>query len=170
MCKHFLIIFLLALPTAVLAADSEPQQAAGDASSIVEQGKFTLHKFEQPIGQETFEIRRDGDSLAVKVDFKFVDRATAVPLTVTFRSAQDLTPQSFEIKGQTARSASIDEAVTINGGTVHFRTRDKQSDSAAPSGPFFTIAGYAPTTMQMLMVRYWATHGSPAQLATLPSG
>src|SRR3984885_2988913 len=24
--------------------------------------------------------------------------------------------------------------------------------------------------MQMLMVRYWATHGSPAQLATLPSG
>jgi hypothetical protein len=33
---------------------------------------------------------------------------------------------------------------------------------------FFTIAGYAPTTMQMLMVRYWATHGSPADLATLP--
>ena len=24
--------------------------------------------------------------------------------------------------------------------------------------------------MQMLMVRYWASHGSPAQLTTLPSG
>ena len=24
--------------------------------------------------------------------------------------------------------------------------------------------------MQMLMVRYWAAHGSPAQLATLPGG
>ena len=173
MRKHFLILlflFLLALPAATLAASPEPQQASSDPSTLVEQGKFTLHKFEQPIGQETFEIRRDVDSLAVKVDFKFVDRSSPVPLTVTFRSAQDLTPQSFEIKGQTARSASIDEAVTIDAGKVHFRTRDKQSDSAAPSGPFFTIAGYAPTTMQMLMVRYWATHGSPGQLATLPSG
>ncbi len=60
--------------------------------------------------------------------------------------------------------------MTIDDGKVHLRTRDKQSEAASPAGPFFTIAGYAPTTMQMLMVRYWATHGSPAQLATLPSG
>ena len=93
-----------------------------------------------------------------------------MPLAARFRGAPDLTPQAFEIKGQTARPVSIDETVSIDGGEVHFRTRDKQSAFAAPSGPFFTIAGYAPTTMQMLMVRYWATHGSPAQLATLPSG
>ncbi len=157
----------LAVPPAISAAQ---QPAGGDASTIVERGKFTLHKFEQPIGQETYEIRRDGDSLAAKVDFKFTDRGTAVPLTTTFRTAADLTPQSFEIKGQTARSVSIDEAVTIDAGAVHFRTRDKQSELTLPTGPFFTIAGYAPATMQMLMLRYWATHGSPAQLATLPSG
>ena len=137
---------------------------------VLEQGKFTLHKFEQPIGEETYEIRRDGDSIATKIDFKFTDRGTTVPLTTTFRAAQDLTPQAFEIKGRTARPVSIDETITIDNGTVHLRSRDKQSDAAPPSGPFFTIAGYAPTTMQMLMVRYWATHGSPAQLATLPSG
>lgn len=138
--------------------------------AVVEQGKFTLHKFEQPIGEETYEIRRDGDSLAVKVDFKFTDRGTAVPLTATFRGAADLTPQSCEIKGKTARPISIDEAVNIANGTVHLRSRDKQTDTALPGGPFFTIAGYAPATMQMLMVRYWAGHGSPAQLPTLPSG
>ncbi len=137
---------------------------------LIEQGKFTLHKFEQAIGQETYELRRDGDSVVAKIDFKFTDRASPVPLSATFRGTHDLTPQAFEIKGRTARSVSIDEAVTVDNGTVHFRTRDKQNDSAVPSGPFFTVAGYAPTTMQMLMVRYWATHGSPAQLATLPSG
>ena len=137
---------------------------------MVEQGKFTLHKFEQPIGEETYEIHRDGDSIAAKIDFKFTDRGSPVPLTSTFRAASDLTPQSFEIKGRTARPVSIDEAVTIEGATVHLRTRDKQTDAAAPSGPFFTIAGYAPTTMQMLMVRYWATPRIPAQLRTLPSG
>ena len=170
--QRSVFLLLAAFATSVTSAHAAaPQQPTSqDASAIVEQGKFTLHKFEQPIGQETYEIRRDGDSLAVKVDFKFTDRGTPVPLSTTFRGAADLTPQSFEIKGQTARSVSIDEAVTIDAGKVHFRTRDKQSELASPSGPFFTIAGYAPATMQMLMVRYWSTHGSPAQLATLPTG
>jgi len=146
------------------------QQSAGGQSPIVEQGKFTLHKFEQPIGEETYEIRKQDDSIVVKMDFEFTDRATPVPLTASFRGAQDLTPQAFDIKGKTARTASIDESLNIENGKVHFRTRDKQSDLDAPSGAFFTIAGYAPTTMQMLLVRYWATHGSPVKLATLPSG
>lgn len=149
---------------------SAQQSAAADASPVIEQGKFTLHKFEQAIGEETYEIRRDGDSLAVKADFKFTDRGRPVPLTTTFRGAADLTPQSFEIKGNTSRLTTIDESVNIENGKVHFRTRDKQSDLASPSGSFFTIAGYSPATMQMLMVRYWAAHGSPAQLTTLPSG
>jgi imidazolonepropionase-like amidohydrolase len=136
----------------------------------VEQGKFTLHKFEQAIGQETYEIRRDGDSITAKIDFKFTDRGSEVPLSTTFRGAQDLTPQAFEIKGRTARPVSIDEAVTIESGKVHVRSRDKQTDSDAPDAAYFTISGYAPTTMQMLLVRYWATHGSPPQLATLPRG
>ena len=92
------------------------QQMPNAAPAILEQGKFTLHKFEQPIGEETYEIRRDGDSIAAKIDFKFTDRGSPVPLTTTFRAAQDLTPQDFEIKGRTARPVSIDEAVTIEGG------------------------------------------------------
>src|SRR5579864_4780531 len=163
-------ILLLALLAAATPDAIATQSQTVAASSVVEQGTFTLHKFEQPIGQETYEIRRDSDSLVVKIDFKFTDRGHPVPLSATFRGALDLTPQAFEIKGSTARTASIDETIAIDAGTVHLRTRDKQSDSASPSGPFFTIAGYAPTTMQMLMVRYWATHGSPAQLATLPGG
>jgi len=139
-------------------------------SPVIEQGRFTLHKFEQAIGEETYEIRHDGDSLVTKVDFKFTDRGSAVPLSTTFRASPDWTPQSFEIKGRTARPVSIDEAVTIENGQVHLRSRDKQTEAVAPDHPFFTIAGYAPTTMQMLMVRYWSAHGSPAQLITLPTG
>ena len=168
------IVFVLSLLACAVstAAQSEPATQQAATSALVEQGKFTLHKFEQPIGEETYEVRRDGDSLAVKIDFKFTDRGEDVPLTTSFRSAPDLTPQAFEIKGKTARPVQIDEAITIDAGNnkAHFRTRDKHSDLALPSSPFFTIAGYAPATMQMLMVRYWATHGKPAQLATLPSG
>ena len=172
MQKRRLLIFFVvfASPLWTAPSSSAAQTAGGTDSSIVEQGKFTLHKFEQAIGQETYEIRRDRDSLTVKMDFKFTDRGSPVPLAAAFRGAPDLTPQAFEIKGRTARPVTIDEAVAIEGSTVHLRTRDKQSEAALPTGAFFTITGYAPTTMQMLMVRYWASHGSPAQLATLPTG
>ena len=49
------------LPTAVGVQAQQPAVATG--ASILEQGKFTLHKFEQPIGEESYEIRHDGDSL-----------------------------------------------------------------------------------------------------------
>jgi imidazolonepropionase-like amidohydrolase len=154
----------------VLTVATPPQLTVfAQSSATVEQGKFILHKFEQPIGEETYQITRDGDSLNVKVDFKFTDRSSPVPLTAAFRSASDLTPVAFEIKGTNSRSTDIDEAVEVQSEKVRLRDRDKWTETAKPS-QFFTIAGYAPTTMQMLMVRYWAAHGSPAQLATLPRG
>ena len=102
MRKHILILLLSAISTALPLA-ALAQQPSTDASAVVEQGKFTLHKFEQAIGEETYEIRRDGDSLAVKVDFKFTDRGSPVPLVGHVSQRADLTPQSFEIKGHTAR-------------------------------------------------------------------
>jgi imidazolonepropionase-like amidohydrolase len=143
--------------------------ALAQSPAPVERGKFILHKMEQPIGEETYQITRDGDSLNVKIDFKFTDRSSPVPLTASFRSTTDLTPVAFEIKGKNSRETDIDEAVEVQSEKIRLRDRDKWTEAARPP-QFFTIAGYAPTTMQMLMVRYWANHGSPAQLATLPRG
>ena len=168
-------IFFLALPLFAQASPQAPEpqspqaQATQSAAAVVEQGKFILHKFENPIGEETYQIVRDGKSLAVKMDFKFTDRGTPVPLSAAFRSSEDLTPEAFEIKGQNSRSTSIDEAVEVQPNQVRLRDREKWTEAARPP-QFFTIAGYAPTTMQMLMVRFWATHNSPAELTTLPSG
>src|SRR5580704_13715666 len=139
------------------------------APPIIEQGKFILHKFEQPIGEETYEITSDDTSLTVKMNFKFTDRGSPVPMTATFNSSKDLTPEKFEIKGNNSRLSTIDRSVELGPQIAYLRDRDKHTEAPRPA-QFFTIAGYAPAAMQMLMVRYWATHGSPAQLATLPSG
>ena len=101
--------FFLAIPPFAQASPQGPENPAAQPTAIVEQGKFILHKFENPIGEETYQIVRDGKSLAVKMDFKFTDRGTAVPLSATFRSSEDLTPEAFEIKGQNSRSTAIDE-------------------------------------------------------------
>ena len=170
-----LFALILALP---LLAQAPPQpaqnqpaqtQASPSAAVVAEQGKFILHKFENPIGEETFQIVRDGDLLNVKMDFKFTDRGTPVPLSASFRGSQDLTPEAFEIKGKNSRSTDIDEQVEVQSTQIRVRDRDKWTASARPA-QFFTIAGYAPATMQMLMVRFWASHRSPTELATFPSG
>ena len=159
---------LAALSMPALAAALPPQEAQA-APGVVERGTFRLHKMEQPIGEEIYEITRDGNSVIVKMEFKFTDRGTPVPLAATFRAAADLTPERFEIKGQTSRSTAIDEAVEVGAEKVRLRNHEKWTE-AARQKQFFTIAGYAPAAMQMLLVRYWATHGSPAELETLPVG
>jgi imidazolonepropionase-like amidohydrolase len=146
---------------------SPAAQAGQSASDVIEEGKFTLHKFEQPIGQETYQIALDGDTVAAQIHFKFTDRGTEVPLEVAFHSGIDLTPKSFEIKGKTSRQSSIDEDVEVFPDKVRLRDRDQWTETKVPA-QFFTIAGYAPATMQMLLVRYWATHRNPEEIATLP--
>ena len=160
------VVAALSIP---LLAAARPQQEAQIAPGVLERGTFRLHKMEQPIGEETYEIARENQSITVKMEFKFTDRGTPVSLTATLRAAADLTPEKFEIKGQTSRSTAIDEAVEVGADKVRLRNRDEWTEAARPK-QFFTIAGYAPAAMQMLLVRYWATHGSPSELETLPVG
>jgi imidazolonepropionase-like amidohydrolase len=160
---------VLVLTTGLCVASFVSAQTASQEPVVVEQGKFLLHKFEQPIGEETYQVTRDGNSLAVKMDFKFTDRGTPVPLTASFRGAADLTPEAFEIKGKPARTTEIDQAVEVQTDKIRFRNRTEWKDVSAPK-QFFTIAGYAPATMQMLLLRYWASHGKPAELPTIPEG
>ncbi len=91
-----------------------------------------------------------------------------MPLQAHFTSQNDLTPTEFEISGRNARTASIDEGVEA--GTEKIRVReDKAWREETRPEKFFTIAGYAPATMQMLLVQYWKAHGSPAKLRTIPN-
>jgi len=145
------------------------QNAATPNAEVVERGSFRLHKFGQAIGTETYSIVKDGSGLAVKVDFKFTDRGTDVPLTASFKSKSDLTPIAFEIKGKNSRISAIDRAVEVNGEQIRVRDREEWKEGETPQ-QFFTAAGYAPITMQMLMVRYWSAHGFPKELAIYPEG
>ena len=134
-----------------------------------ESGKFRLHKFEQPIGEESYTITPDGNTLTLKTDFKFTDRGTAVPLTATLRTSDSYVPQSFAINGKTSRMSATDTAVMISNGSATIR-QGKETRTVAVPKTFFTISGYAPVAVQMEMMRYWRAHGQPAQMDTLPIG
>jgi imidazolonepropionase-like amidohydrolase len=156
-----LCILIASIFPAVLFAQSN--------TPSVETGKFRLHKFEQPIGEETYTITPEGGTLTLKSEFEFTDRGSKVPLTATLRTSDSYVPQSFVIKGKTSRMSDIDTEVTVDGANATIRQgKDTHTVTTPPS--FFTISGYAPVAVQMELIRYWRTHGSPAELATLPSG
>jgi hypothetical protein len=142
---------------------------AGASAQPVEKGKFILHKFTRPLGEESYEITRDGDSLVTRSSFQFTDRGGKVPLNATLRSSADLTPQHFDIKGQTSRISRIDSAVDIADGQATIREKKDSRTTPVPAH-YFTIAGYAPATVQMMMMRYWAKSGKPNPLPVFPSG
>ena len=124
-------------------------RAADDPS---EAGTFTLFKFEQAIGVERYQIKPDGDRFSLTSNFSFDDRGTPVRLNTSLQFAAGLTPTHFTIKGDTARLSMIDaEVKTVPPGT-------------------FTLAGYAPVSMQMELLRYWMSHGKPASIPLLPQG
>ncbi len=142
---------------------------AVSALAASETGKFRLHKFEQAIGEESYSIGTGGKSLTVKSTFLFTDRGTKVPLRATLKASADYTPRSFEIKGKTSRASTINSEVRVKGVSAAISENKKARTADAPA-KFFTISGYAPVAMQMALIRYWRSHGSPPTLATLPSG
>ena len=150
---------LLVFSSSILIAQNPPAQS----------GKFQLHKFEQPIGEESYTITPDGNTLTLKTDFKFTDRGTPVPLTATLRTSDSYVPQSFVISGKTSRMSATDTEVKISNGSATIR-QGKETRTVAVPKTFFTISGYAPVAVQMEMMRYWRAHGQPAQMDTLPIG
>jgi imidazolonepropionase-like amidohydrolase len=150
------------------AAASAPAQSA----PANESGTFILHKMANANGKETYNLTPSADGgLTLSSDFLFTDRGTKVPLTTKFVAASDLRPISFVATGRVSRQSALDLDITIPAGssTANITLDGKKSTAPLPAN-FFTIAGYAPVSMQEMLLRYWLDHGQPASLAVMPTG
>jgi imidazolonepropionase-like amidohydrolase len=155
--------YLLTILLAGLIFDTYAQKTVADS------GTFLLHKFEQHIGKETYHITSNKDSKTYTVDFKFVDRGSPVPLKAELRVNPVLEPLGLNIKGNVARSASINDEISIKGNQAHIKVDDSVYDKKILPLTF-PIAGYAPTIVQQVLIQYWKKHNEPANINTLPKG
>jgi hypothetical protein len=129
---------------------------------------FLLHKFAQNIGKEKYTVGAENGLITFRIDFKFVDRGAAVPLKAVLQVQKDFHPVSFAIKGKNSRFSVINDTVTIHDQQAHIRMGDSVYES--PDLHSFTVAGYAPGTVQMVMLQYWKKQGKPKKLNILPTG
>ncbi|HZX58610.1 MAG TPA: hypothetical protein VFE54_07785, partial [Mucilaginibacter sp.] len=158
MKKYLLSAFLISL-----FFNSYSQQMAADS------GTFLLHKFQQNIGKEKYTISKSKDTVTCKADFKFVDRGSPVPLKTTLKVSNALEPFGLIIKGNVARSASINDIISISGNTAHIKVDDSVYDKTLKPLTF-PVAGYAPTIVQQVLLQYWEKHHQPVNINILPTG
>jgi imidazolonepropionase-like amidohydrolase len=156
----------LALLTTLLVLFSVSSLFSQDTLST---GTFILHKFQQPIGKETYSIVQTKDSVKLRSDFKFNDRGQDVPLQTTLTSNRAGQPLYFKIQGKTSRVSVIDAGVHIAGdsASIYEGTHRRKIKT---SKTFFLISGYSPVAVQMQLINYWKTHGRPQTLTVYPKG
>jgi imidazolonepropionase-like amidohydrolase len=116
-----------------------------------ERGTLLLHFLQLPVGQETYEISDD----ILHANFEYTERGSQVALTATLRMRPDLTPLEFEAHGRNYRPFTVDASFKAG---------------ADEPAPYFTISGYAPFSVQMMMLRYWLLHGKPPRMSQRPGG
>ncbi|MBF8964076.1 amidohydrolase family protein [Pontibacter sp. FD36] len=135
----------------------------------VSEGAFILHKFQQPVGKETYTLIQMQDALHLHSNFRFNDRGSDVPLRARLVLDKTGAPVMFRVQGKTSRSSSIDTEVQVLKNHATIRVNDTKKEVKVNS-PYFTISGYAPVSMQMALLQYWKQQNKPASLQVLPTG
>jgi len=134
-----------------------------------EKSSYLLHKFAQHIGEESYTREKTDSGFVFKIQFKFVDRGMSVPLNATLVTSFSYEPLCLYIKGKTSRFSTINDTVRICQKQAWIRVDDSAFIKDLRS-PYFTVGGYSPGTIQMLLMKYWMTHGQPETINLLPDG
>jgi imidazolonepropionase-like amidohydrolase len=138
-------------------------------AQTIERGKFLFFDLKQVMGEESYEVTPDGDALIVKSTFALPYLDMEKPLAATLRVRRDLTPERFEIVGMKPSNSKIDTSIEIKGGIADVR-EGKQTRQIPVPARFFTVAGYAPLAIEMMLLRYCVTNGVKGALKILPAG
>lgn len=147
----------------------QPLGAQDSRPTVVEQDSFRLHWVSRAVGMEHYQVDRHRDGLFTEIDFEFTDRGTPVPLSAELVTTEEYTPLRLTVEGKVARRVAIDLEVEVAQGRARVIEGDVDREVDVP-GRYFTVSGYAPIAVQMMMLRYWETHGRPGQLEVFPSG
>src|SRR5256885_1661976 len=172
----FILSCFIVAATISGVADGQTTASAGPArtanSEIIESGKFRFYETKQIRGEETYEITRTANGellLTAKTDMPFAEQEKKPLVNVTLRTTTDFTPQTFQIKGPTLLDLEENASVVIEGSVARVQDGGRDSTAKVPKN-FFVMSGYVPVTVEMMLVRYWLTHGQPKSIQLLPIG
>ena len=171
--KALKLAFLCSLVcTCGVARAQSTSRSLQTASATVESGKFRFYEVKQPSGEETYQITKSATgelTLTTKVELPFAEQEKKPQVSVSLRTSADCTPQSFQVKGPTLLDQEEDTSVFVDATIARVHDRNLNATRSVPK-EFFTMTGYVPVAVEMMLVRYWLAHGRPQSIPLLPVG
>lgn len=163
-----ILVILFTLLTLGISAQAQRKTRQPE---VVERGKFRFYENKEIRGEEDYTISRgkNDEFVQAKISLPFAGEDLKPKVSATLRLKADDTPRTFQIKGPTLLEIQENTSVQVNGQTAIIKDRGR-SKTVKPSAPFFTLSGYVPVTMEMMLVRYWLSHGKPTSIRLLPTG
>ena len=123
-------------------------------------GRFTIHMILHVVGEERYNISQTSGGIVLNTTLEFTDRANKRTTSAALRMTNDYTPLELSVKGTHLDSVTVkDSSANVQEAAA--------SRTFAPPPRYFTIFGVSPFAVQMMMLRYWTTHGKPANLPVL---
>jgi imidazolonepropionase-like amidohydrolase len=153
-------------------AQTKSLRAAPSTSETIESGEFGFYETKQPRGKETYTIERSSNgelTVQAKTEMPFAEQEKKPLVNASLHTQPDLSPIAFEVKGPTFLEIEENTSVIVKGDTANVEDRGVRNIKKLPS-TFFTLSGYVPLTIEMMLVRYWLSHGRPASISLLPVG
>src|ERR1051325_1110524 len=170
--KRAWLCSLAALLAGGIASVHSQSRSNEAALAVIESGKLRFYETKQIRGEENYEIKKSATgelTLTTKTDLPFAEQDNKPQVSASLRMSADYTPQSFQIKGPTLLDLEEDSSVLIQRNSAKIQDRGRDS-TALVSKNFFTMSGYVPVSVEMMLVRYWLAHGRPQSISLLPVG
>ena len=167
-----LIVFGLSLLLAAGLVHPQVDPQKTSHGGLTEQGKFRFYETKQIRGEKTYQITQSPNgelNVQTNTDLPFAEQEKKPLVTATLRTTKDFTPETFAVEGPTLLEIEEDTSITVQDTTAMVQDRGRHTSVNAPRN-FFTMSGYLPVTVEMMLVRYWLTHGRPASIPLLPVG
>jgi imidazolonepropionase-like amidohydrolase len=150
----------------LLLALSILSQAQSTDKTVTEKATLTLHLLLHPIGEETYEVVRGPDNLTMNTTFEYSDRGRKRTVTAALRMKPDFSPLGLEVQSKNSPTSTTVSSVEIGATAAVVREDEVHREIALPPS-YFVGFGYTPASVQMMMMRYWRSHGQPSRLPIL---
>jgi imidazolonepropionase-like amidohydrolase len=140
----------------------------------MEHGVYDVHLILHKVGSEEYRITREGSERKLTAVVTTNDRGMVRTSTTTLDFAANGTPirlrqQSTPAGAPTAAPAAPPSDIDLGGSRVIASEAGISRTFAKPPMAFPAVANM-PASVQMMLVRYWETHGRPARLPILRAG
>ncbi|MGC1304179.1 MAG: amidohydrolase family protein [Caulobacteraceae bacterium] len=140
--------------------------ARGEDAPAAEHGVYTTYMLLHEVGSETYSVSAPGpEGSVMTVASTLSDRGSTRASNTTLKMGPSFTPTLLEMKRQ---GAPADEVWRTEVGAGSATVREAGA-SRTLDRPTVAYVGFPamPAALQMMMMRYWALHRSPARLPIL---